>query len=286
MARGSQKRTVSSLLRRSGPVTGARAERVLKRSPAAASARSAISVNSVSGSRSFITNLLAPAGAGDGVQVRRQSVTLPFEQQLVYEVVADVGRYNEFLPWCSRSTVLSTGKCGKTMDAELSVGFRGIFSEQYTSHVTFDAPHRVTACASGTRVFRVMNNEWQVLRGKEPGTTRLLCQVEYAFQSPAYSVAASMFVDEVVSQMVNAFSARTRSIAHEQGKEPAVREEGEVRRSAAAAAVSAALGPTTSSTLAVAGHVVKRAMNDVAEHQDGAQRLGAAPPLPRRTTFW
>jgi hypothetical protein len=51
----------------------------------------------------------------------------------LYEVVADVKHYKEFVPWCQRSVV--TLKRDNYMEAELEVGFR-VFVERYTSLIT------------------------------------------------------------------------------------------------------------------------------------------------------
>ncbi len=52
--------------------------------------------------------------------------------QQLYEVVADVTHYKEFVPWCQRSVV--TLDKDNYMEAELEVGFR-VFVERYTSKI-------------------------------------------------------------------------------------------------------------------------------------------------------
>ena len=66
-----------------------------------------------------------------------------YSRQQLYEVVADVGSYNKFIPFCTGSKVLSRREPPKnleisdgfSMDAELTVGFLS-FTESYVSKVT------------------------------------------------------------------------------------------------------------------------------------------------------
>ncbi|NWR63364.1 CQ10B protein, partial [Bucorvus abyssinicus] len=50
----------------------------------------------------------------------------------MYELVADVGEYRLFVPWCRRSAVLY--RRGPVLQAELEVGFPP-FLERYVSEV-------------------------------------------------------------------------------------------------------------------------------------------------------
>ena len=53
----------------------------------------------------------------------------------LFDLVADVRRYPEFLPWCLASRIRSETE--KEIIAELIIGFQ-IFKEQFTSKVIID----------------------------------------------------------------------------------------------------------------------------------------------------
>ena len=52
---------------------------------------------------------------------------LPYQPQQMYDLVADIGRYPEFLPWCVASRVRKReGEEGRLIVADLVIGFRMI----------------------------------------------------------------------------------------------------------------------------------------------------------------
>ena len=63
----------------------------------------------------------------------RLTESIGHPRETVFAVVADVGRYSEFLPFCASSTVL-TRHGADSFDARLSLGFKA-FSEDYVSRV-------------------------------------------------------------------------------------------------------------------------------------------------------
>ena len=62
---------------------------------------------------------------------------LPFSQQQLFDLVADVARYPEFLPWCVACRV--TKSDGRLIEADLMIGFKMV-RERFPSRVTLSAP--------------------------------------------------------------------------------------------------------------------------------------------------
>ena len=63
---------------------------------------------------------------------------LPYSAQQMYDLVADVARYPEFLPWCAAARVRSTTPHtdgSNVMAAELVISFK-VFRERFGSRVT------------------------------------------------------------------------------------------------------------------------------------------------------
>jgi ribosome-associated toxin RatA of RatAB toxin-antitoxin module len=134
---------------------------------------------------------------------------------ILYNVVADVRRYNEFVPWCKKSQVLHTA--GNGMTAELEVGFN-IFTERYISKVTVDEPNQVNAVSTDTLLFEYLKTEWKFTPASDPSCTWVTFQVDFQFKSSLYNEVAKLFMTEVVGQMVKAFENRCQAVTAERNR--------------------------------------------------------------------
>lgn len=62
---------------------------------------------------------------------------MPYTQQQLFDMIADVARYPEFLPWCLDARLFN--KKESRFDADLIIGFKA-FKERFTSRVTLHSP--------------------------------------------------------------------------------------------------------------------------------------------------
>ncbi len=65
---------------------------------------------------------------------------VPYRPEQLFDLVADVAKYPQFLPWCVAARVRS--RTEQELVADLTIGF-GPFRETFTSRVTLDRPRRV-----------------------------------------------------------------------------------------------------------------------------------------------
>jgi len=132
----------------------------------------------------------------------------------MFDLVADVGRYPEFLPWCLAARV--TAREHGMLRADLVVG-KGPFRETFTSKVTLDAgdagegagPPRIDVeYVNGP--MREMANHW-VFRCApgDGGGTEIDFLVEFEFKSRLIDAVMAAFFEDAVMRMVDAFEARS-----------------------------------------------------------------------------
>ena len=70
----------------------------------------------------------------------RETRLLPYTPEQLFDLVADVGRYQEFLPWVAATRVRSDGET--EMVADLVVGFSAL-KETFTSRVRKERPREI-----------------------------------------------------------------------------------------------------------------------------------------------
>eukprot|EP01031_Cornospumella_fuschlensis_P028334 gene28334-34210_t len=134
---------------------------------------------------------------------------IKYPPELLYEVVSDVDKYHEFVPWCQKSKVLS--KNNESMSAELTVGFK-YFTEKYISQVQLKPDKFVSACSTQTNLFEYLKTEWKFSPAQAPGTTWVSFQVDFKFRSTLYNEVSEYFLSEVVCNMVKAFEERCKQL--------------------------------------------------------------------------
>ncbi|KAJ7313638.1 hypothetical protein JRQ81_005204 [Phrynocephalus forsythii] len=140
-------------------------------------------------------------------EVRR----LPYSVDQMYDIVADVGSYQQFVPWCNCSRVISHHNTFS--QAELEVGFPPVV-ERYVSEITL-VPHRqIRAVSKDGHLFQHLETLWQFKPGhpEQLGTCMLKFYVTFEFKSVFHSQLANLFFNEVVKQMVSAFERRAEKL--------------------------------------------------------------------------
>ena len=132
----------------------------------------------------------------------------PFTPDQLFDLVADIERYPEFLPWCVAARVRR--REGKTVWADLIIGFK-MFRERFTSKVTLDrAAHRIdVAYTDGP--FRYLNNHW-LFKPAPDGGTLIDFYVDFEFRSVVLQKIIGALFGEAVRRMVGAFEHRAEQL--------------------------------------------------------------------------
>ena len=134
--------------------------------------------------------------------------TLPYRPEQLFDLVADMERYPEFLPWCVACRI--TGREDNVIWGDLAVGFK-VFRETFTSKVTLERPNRIdVAYIKGP--FRYLNNHWLFIPVDGGRSTTIDFYVDFEFRSRVLQTVARAAFNEAVRRMVSAFDARARDV--------------------------------------------------------------------------
>lgn len=124
----------------------------------------------------------------------------------VFQLVADVHRYPEFLPWCAAARVISRDE--HKLIADLTIGFK-MFRETFRSEVTLSRPDMVQVkYLNGP--FRYLNNTWRFRA--VPQGTEVDFFVDFEFRSRLLQAVIGTVFNEAVRLMVRAFERRAMAL--------------------------------------------------------------------------
>ena len=128
---------------------------------------------------------------------------LPYTPEQMFDLVADIASYPEFLPWVSAARVRAAGD--DEVVADLVIGFGG-FRERFTSRVVKRRPAKLSVdYIEGPLKF--LKNEW-TFTSDGAGGCDVAFSVDFAFRSRVLDVVANKVFDRALRRMIAAFEAR------------------------------------------------------------------------------
>ena len=136
---------------------------------------------------------------------------LPYSAQQMYDLVADVANYPEFLPWTATARVRSVDKFADhtVMLADLVVSFK-VFREKFGSKVTlWPAENKIdTAYIDGP--FKYLESVWTFT--DTDGGCDVHFAVDFEFKNRLLQGAAGMFFNQAMQTIVRAFERRAAEL--------------------------------------------------------------------------
>ena len=155
---------------------------------------------------------------------------LPYAPAQMFDLVADVGRYAEFLPWVTATRVRSNS--ATEMVADVIVGFKGL-RETFSSRVSKERPDHIQVdYLEGP--LKHLHNDWKFRPDGQGGCYVDFC-VDFAFKNRVFEMLAGQVFDRAVRKMVGAFEERAARLYGDSGVASS-----EVRGSSNSSAQSAA----------------------------------------------
>lgn len=131
---------------------------------------------------------------------------LPYSAEQMFDLVADVGRYAEFLPWVSAIRVRSNS--ATQMIADMVVGFKGL-RETFTSRVEKSRPDRVHVDYLDGPL-KYLRNEW-IFR-PEPNGCAVEFTVDFEFKNRIFEMLAGQVFGAALRRMIGAFEERASAL--------------------------------------------------------------------------
>ena len=128
----------------------------------------------------------------------------------MFDLVADVERYPEFVPLCTSLRVRSRrlGEDGReTLIADMGVGYKRI-REQFTSRVTLDKPKMRVLVEYIDGPFSHMENIWTFREEPDGSGSRVTFFIDYEFRSRTLGLLMGAMFDAAFRKFAQAFEDR------------------------------------------------------------------------------
>ncbi len=136
----------------------------------------------------------------------RRSARVSYSAEQMFDLVDDIERYPDFLPWCQKATIEK--RTEEQVEATVAVGFRGI-SKAFSTRNQLARPQRIDMrLIRGP--FRKLEGAW-IFEQLDQG-----CEISLALDfevshSPLNLLFSTVF-EEIVRSQVAAFTARAEAL--------------------------------------------------------------------------
>lgn len=137
----------------------------------------------------------------------RRSALVTFSPEQMFDLVVDVERYPEFLPWVAGAVLHEKSEHGLLASLEMQ---RGGVRERFTTRNAFERPAVMTLqLVEGP--FRVLEGRWSFTPIGTAGT-RAELEMRFEFANPVASLLFGKAFEQSCSSLIDAFIARARQI--------------------------------------------------------------------------
>ena len=136
---------------------------------------------------------------------------LPYSAQQMYDLVADVARYPEFLPWTAAARIRSVEDQGESrvMLADLVISFK-VFRERFGSRVVLWPQQRWIDTEYLDGPFEHMISNWKFTETEDG--CEVYFHVDFAFRNRLLQSTATLFFNDAMQRIVRAFERRAREL--------------------------------------------------------------------------
>lgn len=141
----------------------------------------------------------------------REKRVLPYTAEEMYDLVADIARYPEFLPWTAAARIRSRIEHGdhEVVEADLVISFK-VFRERFGSRVVLRPGTREIETEYIDGPFKHMRSAW-TFRDVDGGS-EVIFFVDFEFRTAILQKLIGVVFNEAMHRVVRAFQDRAAAL--------------------------------------------------------------------------
>ena len=136
-----------------------------------------------------------------------------FTAKQMYELVADIDNYREFLPWCNDSKIIEVTNIDnekKTLIADLEIGYKDLVYT-YRSNVLLNDQELTIKVDFVHGPFKNLDNSW-IFKKIDDQSCEIEFFIDFELNVGVLNLLISKFFDKAFKKMVNSFENRANQI--------------------------------------------------------------------------
>ena len=136
-----------------------------------------------------------------------------FTAKQMYELVADIDNYREFLPWCNDSKIIEVTNLDdekKTLLADLEIGYKDLVYT-YRSNVLLNDQELTIKVDFVHGPFKNLDNSW-IFKEIDDQSCEIEFSIDFELNISIFNLLISKFFDRAFKKMVSSFENRANQI--------------------------------------------------------------------------
>jgi len=143
------------------------------------------------------------------VKSSKQEIIIKHAARDLYDIVLDIEKYPEFIPWCNSINIISKSK--DEIFADMIVDHKYFVPQKFTSHVFFNSKKLKINTNYIEGPLKNLKTEW-LFKILEPKKSKILFSVKFEFQKFFHQKIAELFFNLIENKMIDSFKKRADSI--------------------------------------------------------------------------
>ena len=142
------------------------------------------------------------------MKTSKKEVIINHSAKKLYDIVLDIEKYPEFIPWCSEVRIIS--KTNKKIISDLLIKYK-YFKKTFTSDVRFDPNSLIINVNYIEGPLKNLQNQWrfEIMQDKK---TRVHFLIKFEFNNFIYQKISEIFFDLIENEMIKSFKKRADEV--------------------------------------------------------------------------
>lgn len=137
----------------------------------------------------------------------QRSALLPYPAQALYDLVNDVSRYSEFLPWCSGATILNQGETSMRARVEIAKG--GLSQHFVTRNIL--TPGQTIEMNLEEGPFSQLHGVW-TFKALSDKACKISLDLSFDYSGPIVRATLGPLFNQAANTLVDAFCQRAKEL--------------------------------------------------------------------------
>ncbi|WP_159992049.1 type II toxin-antitoxin system RatA family toxin [Pelistega ratti] len=141
------------------------------------------------------------------MQTVKRSVLLPYSAAQMFDLVAAVDKYPEFMPWCGGAVIKEQDEQG--MVASVTISFAKL-TQTFTTKNTHHYPHKI-ALQLVEGPFSSLQGNWEFIPLDETAC-KVVFTLDYDFSNRALALLIGPIFNRIANSFIDSFTQRAQAI--------------------------------------------------------------------------